>query len=188
MKPETAARHEEIAGQVVRLILEAHGNVSVGVLCAEVGTSETICRGAFLDLTGETIEEFSRRVRLERAACLLSGSGAPVWEIALDCGYSSSSTLDRPFGSHFGCSPLPFRELNPGAVYFPSFAYEYGFEPGRERVDVGVYTGFAQITTFTYDAFRLLEKQTPDGLNYFSARNGNAIYTAILDCDKENKL
>lgn len=187
MKSDTAEQHESIARHVAKLILEAHGNVSAHSLFRRVGASETVCRNAFVDFTGESLDEFSRRVRLERAACLLTGSTDPIWEVAANSGYSSNSTLDRSFRSHFGCSPSMFRKLNDGRIEFPSFAYVYGFEPGRERFDIGVYTGFAQITTFTYDAYRLLERQKPDGSRQVYARRGMSICDAIL-AEQEERI
>jgi len=52
----------------------------------------------FHGLMGETIHDFIHRLRLERAAAqLVYAPGKSITEIALDCGFSSSSTFARAF-------------------------------------------------------------------------------------------
>ena len=52
----------------------------------------------FRSLVGETLAQFVKRVRLERALYLLSHrEGSTLTEIALACGFSSSSDFSRSF-------------------------------------------------------------------------------------------
>lgn len=63
----------------------------------------------FKALTGETLGAFVRRVRLERALYLMShGSPPSLTQVALECGFSSSSDFSRSFKQHFGTSPSTF--------------------------------------------------------------------------------
>jgi AraC family transcriptional regulator len=63
----------------------------------------------FRALMGETLASFVRRVRLERSVYLLSHrKGATITEIALACGFSSSSDFSRSFRNHFGVPPRRF--------------------------------------------------------------------------------
>lgn len=63
----------------------------------------------FRGLMGETLTSFVKRVRLERAVYLLSHrKGASLTEIALACGFSSSSDFSRSFRSHYGVAPSKF--------------------------------------------------------------------------------
>ena len=65
----------------------------------------------FKNLTGESVGEFTRRLRLERAACMLRFSPrASVTEVAHRYGFSSSQNFARAFRKHFECSPSEFRE------------------------------------------------------------------------------
>lgn len=64
----------------------------------------------FTAVTGETVNSFTVRLRLEKAARLLRYSGNPITEIALDCGFSSSSTFSRSFRQYFGISPSRYRK------------------------------------------------------------------------------
>jgi AraC family transcriptional regulator len=64
----------------------------------------------FAAVTGETLSDFVRRVRLERAAGALALlPDASVLEIALRYGFSSAATFARAFKSHFGMSATQWR-------------------------------------------------------------------------------
>jgi AraC family transcriptional regulator len=63
----------------------------------------------FQALMRETLASFVKRVRLERAISLLSHRpGASLTEIALSCGFSSSSDFSRSFRAEYGVSPRRF--------------------------------------------------------------------------------
>ena len=60
----------------------------------------------FRSLIGETLNQFVKRLRLERALYLMSHSPKlTLTEIALDCGFSSSSDFSRSFRNRFGKPP-----------------------------------------------------------------------------------
>jgi AraC family transcriptional regulator len=63
----------------------------------------------FTALVGETPNQFVKRLRLERALYLMSH--APRWsltDVALHCGFASSSDFSRSFKQHFGQAPRRF--------------------------------------------------------------------------------
>jgi AraC family transcriptional regulator len=63
----------------------------------------------FKTMIGETLSSFVKRTRLERALYLLTyRSGATLTEIALACGFASSSEFSRSFRKHFGVAPRQF--------------------------------------------------------------------------------
>ncbi|QQS40688.1 MAG: AraC family transcriptional regulator [Acidobacteriota bacterium] len=64
----------------------------------------------FTTVTGETVNQFTNRLRLEKAARLLRYSKDSLTEIALDCGFSSSSTFSRGFRQYFGIAPSEYRK------------------------------------------------------------------------------
>jgi AraC family transcriptional regulator len=65
----------------------------------------------FRAIVGETVAEFIRRLKLERAACtLVVAPEKAVTAIAFDCGFSSSQNFAKAFKKHFGLSPSEFRE------------------------------------------------------------------------------
>lgn len=63
----------------------------------------------FRVLVGETLHDFVKRVRLERALFLISHGKRATWtDVALACGFNSSSDFSRSFRSHFGVPPRAF--------------------------------------------------------------------------------
>lgn len=61
-------------------------------------------------VSGETLNQFTNRLRLEKAARLLRYSDQNLTDIALDCGFSSSATFSRSFRSGYDTSPSQFRK------------------------------------------------------------------------------
>ena len=61
-------------------------------------------------VSGETLNNFTNRLRLEKAARLLRYSDQNLTEIALECGFSSSATFSRAFRSGYDTSPSQFRK------------------------------------------------------------------------------
>lgn len=64
----------------------------------------------FRGLTGETVREHVRRLRLERAAHRLVRGEGDILSAALDAGYSSHEAFTRAFKARFGVAPSEYRE------------------------------------------------------------------------------
>jgi len=64
----------------------------------------------FSALTVETLNDFTSRLRLEKAARLLRKTRQSATEIALECGFSSSATFSRSFNKAFNTSPTQYRK------------------------------------------------------------------------------
>ncbi len=65
----------------------------------------------FSGLIGETVNDFVRRLRLEKAAYLLIfDRKKSITEIALDCGFSSSQNFAKTFKPYFGMTPSALRK------------------------------------------------------------------------------
>lgn len=63
----------------------------------------------FQMLVGETIADFVKRLRLEKALAMMSHwRRASLTRIAVSCGFSSSSDFSRSFKQHFGAPPSTF--------------------------------------------------------------------------------
>jgi AraC family transcriptional regulator len=63
----------------------------------------------FVAITGESVNHFTNRIRLEKTARLLKFSTHPISDVAMECGFSSSSTFSRAFKQYFGISPGAYR-------------------------------------------------------------------------------
>ncbi|MGF1525944.1 MAG: GlxA family transcriptional regulator [Candidatus Competibacterales bacterium] len=61
---------------------------------------------------GLTPQHYYLKIRLERARNLLMNTNLPVLDVALACGFASSSHLDRRFRALFGRSPSEERKLH----------------------------------------------------------------------------
>lgn len=65
----------------------------------------------FAAMMGETIFQFTQRLRLERAAGLLmSNPKIPISQIASDCGFSDQAAFSRAFKLNFGKTPVQWRK------------------------------------------------------------------------------
>src|SRR5450631_1295715 len=63
----------------------------------------------FKAFLGETLNQFVKRQRLERALFLMSHAPQrSLTDLALDCGFSSSSDFSRSFKQHYGLPPSVF--------------------------------------------------------------------------------
>jgi len=63
----------------------------------------------FMAVTGESVNYFTNRLRLEKTARLLKFSKHPISDISITCGFSSPPTFSRAFKQYFGISPGSYR-------------------------------------------------------------------------------
>lgn len=86
-------------------------NPSVAEIAKAAPFSSFHFQRLFRALTGESVAEFARRVKLETAARhLLFRRQDDVTQIAFNLGFSSSQNLAKAFKKHFGTSPTQFRK------------------------------------------------------------------------------
>ncbi len=92
------------------------GDLSLEKLAGVANFSKFHFHRIFRALAGETLSDFIRRVRLERAASqLMDDPAKPVIAIALDCGFSGPAAFARAFRERFGASASEWRKLGPPA-------------------------------------------------------------------------
>ncbi len=78
---------------------------SLEALGRQVGCSPFYLSRTFSAQTGQTISQYLRRLRMERAAELLRRKELNVTEVMLEVGYSSPSHFSQTFHETFGCCP-----------------------------------------------------------------------------------
>lgn len=83
---------------------------SLDMLASDAGCSSFQLSRMFAAHMAQTIPEFVRRKRMERAASMLSSSRLGVSEIAITVGYTSFSAFTRGFVREFGMTPSSFRK------------------------------------------------------------------------------
>ncbi|GAB1622021.1 helix-turn-helix domain-containing protein [Agarivorans albus] len=77
----------------------------------------------FKQVTGENVNEYIRRARLERCANLLMFSpGLTIQEASQCCGFLSPASFSQAFKKHFACSPTQWR--NHGYSKFSQANYQ----------------------------------------------------------------
>lgn len=85
--------------------------VNLELLADVAGFSPFHFHRIFGALTGETLNNFVKRLRIERAASrLLNNPNEPINQIGSICGFNSPSVFCRSFKEIYGMSPLQFRE------------------------------------------------------------------------------
>jgi AraC family transcriptional regulator len=104
----------EYARRINRVIDYLRGNldrpVKLGELAAVACLSEFHFHRIFRAVSGETLNNFTNRLRLEKAARLLRYTDRKLTDIALNCGFSSSATFSRGFRAGYETSPSEFRK------------------------------------------------------------------------------
>jgi AraC family transcriptional regulator len=87
------------------------GQLSLDKISSKAGFSKFHFHRLFAAMTGETLNRFVQRIRVERAASKLkSNPGESITEIAFDCGFSGSAAFARVFKDYFGMSAGEWRE------------------------------------------------------------------------------
>jgi AraC family transcriptional regulator len=95
--------------------IETHldGELSTGALAARAGLSPAHFHRVFAAVTGETVKQYTLRLRLERAAYRLLVERTTVTAVAVDAGFGSHETFTRAFRRRFGVAPSAYRATGP---------------------------------------------------------------------------
>lgn len=92
-----------------RIHADPAGDLSLDELAAVAALSRFHFHRVFTAMTGETLAEAVRRIRLNRAAHALWQSRKPVAAIARENGYPNPGSFSRAFRAAYGQSPAAFR-------------------------------------------------------------------------------
>jgi AraC family transcriptional regulator len=113
-RPARPRANGDYAQRIDRVIDHLRANLDRPVKLAELAEvacfSEFHFHRIFTAVSGETLNHFTNRLRLEKAARLLRYTDKSVTDVALDCGFSSSATFSRAFRTGYETSPSEFRK------------------------------------------------------------------------------
>ena len=113
---------------------------SVEDVAAEAAFSRFHCQRMFRAMTGESIAELVRRLRLERAAWRLRHERLSVTEAAFDAGYESTESFSRAFRRGCGINPSRYRTAWPPPP-FAGPAARVRYYPGEARTEIDTPIG-----------------------------------------------
>ena len=101
---------EEFLRKLVSLIEVnlVNEDFSVNILAAEIGMSTPVLYKKIKALTGMTVNNFIKSVRLKRAAQLLKQNNSTVYEVAYMVGFNDSKYFSREFSRQFGQTPTEY--------------------------------------------------------------------------------
>lgn len=112
-----ARRRESGPVERVRSIVGANfvRNISVEGIARTIGLSRPYLCRIFREQTGENIQAYLTRYRMDRAKTLLESSELSVREIGAAVGYEQYSSFERRFRAQLGVSPSAFRASRRGS-------------------------------------------------------------------------
>lgn len=111
MKQSTRLDYEaRISDAVAWLSQHATDDVSPHRLAKVTGFSPFHFHRVFRGVTGESVMQCHRRLRLESAALRLRRTREPVTQVALAAGFQSHEGFTRAFKEHFGQAPTTWRK------------------------------------------------------------------------------
>ena len=86
------------------------GDIKLDDIANRAGLSSAGCCRMFKRRFGCTVFSYIQRLRLQRASQLLAESDTSITEIALHCGFSSSSYFSKEFKEATGITPSEYRK------------------------------------------------------------------------------
>ena len=110
MKPDTRSFYEQVVQQAIEHIARnLDGALDLETVAGTACLSPFHFHRVFRGMVGETPLEFTRRMRLERAAWALRDPDRAITEIAFDAGYETHEAFTRAFRASYSTSPSGFR-------------------------------------------------------------------------------
>ncbi len=114
---EVESENDRFILQLVRIIEANFENpdFNIQMLCERIGCSYQYVYRKVKALTGETINDFMRSVKLKRAEQYLARGDMRISEILYKSGFNSHSYFTKCFKEHFGVTPKEYVERLHGA-------------------------------------------------------------------------
>lgn len=114
--PISANSLEKLLPVLVHIQANLDGDLSLESLAKRVGLSPFHFHRLFRSAVGETLKQYSQRLRLERAANRLIIHDGTILDVALDSGFQSHETFSRQFKRRFQVTPRGYRQWGRGKL------------------------------------------------------------------------
>ena len=101
---------EKLLPVLVHIQANLDEDLSLDAVAKRVGLSSFHFHRLFRSAIGETLKQYTQRLRLERAANRLVIHDTTILEVALDSGFQSHETFSREFKRRFQVTPRGYRE------------------------------------------------------------------------------
>lgn len=101
------SRDQKLIQDIIDLIVEniTNDKINANFIADKIHMSRSLVYVKIEALTGQTVNEFIRNIRLKKSIYLLKSTELTITEIAFAVGFSSQSYFSRSFAKQFGCSP-----------------------------------------------------------------------------------
>jgi DNA-binding response OmpR family regulator len=96
--------------EIIQLI-ESHlsnPEMNIDYICTEIGMSRTKLYTKIKDVTGQSIGDFIRTIRLKKALQLMTQESMPIAEVMYNVGIQTQSYFTKAFKNEFGKTPTQF--------------------------------------------------------------------------------
>ena len=112
MRQSTADRRSDLYRDALGVLTSrfADERISVARVAREIATSTRQLQRAFAEAGGTTVRRELYRVRMERAAELLTDRSRPIKDVATAVGYRQSAQFAKAFRRYHGVSPSSFAD------------------------------------------------------------------------------
>jgi AraC-like DNA-binding protein len=87
-------------------------DLNIELLCKVLNITHQQVYRKIKALTGQTVSEFIRTVRMKKASQLLCNSDLNISEIMYSVGFSNRSYFSKCFSEEYGITPKEYREKN----------------------------------------------------------------------------
>ena len=107
---------ERLLPVLVHIQANLDQDLSLEALANRVRLSHFHFHRLFRSAVGETLKQYTQRLRLERAANRLLINDAAILDVALDSGFHSHETFSRQFKRRFQVTPKDYRQRARGVI------------------------------------------------------------------------
>jgi AraC-like DNA-binding protein len=110
-----SAKDKDFMDQLLKILEQKleDPQLNVDYVCREIGISKTKLYKKIKDITGQTINEFIRTIRLKKAMEIMTHKDVQITEVMYQVGILSQSYFTTIFKKEFGIAPSHFqRQIN----------------------------------------------------------------------------